>query len=610
MNSGWQKRVCRPIEHRDAHSAVIESELIAWFREAIFFPLVLVLEEQKPAVRENAGQLALAKALRDGTVSYHDGKFSGTFDLAVSRELRDLGAWYHRPSNHFILSVEKIPYTLRALIAEADSRSKATHDAVLAALLAVKINLESSPQTVEVRQPAETILDDLGAQFNSTVPGVETVFTDADRRKLADRLTENLNLAIKDFVQERIPELRRRVELNLAAGGDLSKLTGIIEQEFGVAKNKAKFLAEQETALLISNYRRIRYEAAGSQSYVWETKRDEKVRPGHASLHGRAFSWSNPPIVDPAMGRRCHPGEDFNCLPGDEIVRVVGGVVKAFRRWYSGKLTTVVLASGKTLRATPNHPVLTTRGWKAVGLLDQTDHLVELREELLVALKAEGQERVASFAEIFETLQKAGLSETFAGQREQFHGDGSDREVDVVRAARSLRVDWKTRLEESCRELCFAAAFAFGSCKRNFLQHIGSFGLGYSFSPVVTGGGKSLPFRERHSGHAKPVSFTSRPNGDTRLQQTPADNASVKTCSLRDGKLAFSGDVRLDERFWVNLQAAMPVRSVGVKLVRTDIFEGHVYNLETDLGYYATANVVVSNCRCAPLPIIVVPTEA
>ncbi|MDR1706162.1 MAG: hypothetical protein LBS19_15970 [Clostridiales bacterium] len=30
-------------------------------------------------------------------------------------------------------------------------------------------------------------------------------------------------------------------------------------------------------------------------------------------LNGKKFSWSDPPVVDGRSGRRCHPGQDYQC---------------------------------------------------------------------------------------------------------------------------------------------------------------------------------------------------------------------------------------------------------------------------------------------------------
>ena len=37
------------------------------------------------------------------------------------------------------------------------------------------------------------------------------------------------------------------------------------------------------------------------------------MRDSHRHLNGKRFSWNDPPVVDARTGRRCHPGQDYQC---------------------------------------------------------------------------------------------------------------------------------------------------------------------------------------------------------------------------------------------------------------------------------------------------------
>lgn len=64
--------------------------------------------------------------------------------------------------------------------------------------------------------------------------------------------------------------------------------------------------------------------------------------------------------------------------PGDEVMscRGVARRVTALRVFAKRTWGTIELSSGKTLRVTPNHPILTLRGWVAAGHLTEEDRLV------------------------------------------------------------------------------------------------------------------------------------------------------------------------------------------------------------------------------------------
>jgi hypothetical protein len=55
-----------------------------------------------------------------------------------------------------------------------------------------------------------------------------------------------------------------------------------------------------------------------------------------------------------------------NCLVGETLVS--GAVVRAaYRRWYDGSVVDVVTKGGRKFTATPNHPMLSRRGWVGAG---------------------------------------------------------------------------------------------------------------------------------------------------------------------------------------------------------------------------------------------------
>jgi SPP1 gp7 family putative phage head morphogenesis protein len=157
----------------------------------------------------------------------------------------------------------------------------------------------------------------LQKQFIRTVPALESisvpvVITPEMRAAITSELTENLELYIKKFASAEIPELRGLVERNAFAGGRTPQLARIIEARWGVSKRKAKFLADQETSLLVSKYREHTYKRIGVQRYVWSSSRDERVRTEHRALDGKIFAFDDPPPSG-SKGEKQNPGEPFGC---------------------------------------------------------------------------------------------------------------------------------------------------------------------------------------------------------------------------------------------------------------------------------------------------------
>ncbi len=131
--------------------------------------------------------------------------------------------------------------------------------------------------------------------------------------QLKDDYTENLDLYIQKWHDEQILRLRKKVSENVQQGFRAENLIADIQAEKKVSYNKAKFLAKQETSLMVSKYRQVRYEDAGINRYMWSTSRDQRVRHDHRELQGKIFRFDQPPVTDKNTGARNNPGEDFNC---------------------------------------------------------------------------------------------------------------------------------------------------------------------------------------------------------------------------------------------------------------------------------------------------------
>ena len=100
-----------------------------------------------------------------------------------------------------------------------------------------------------------------------------------------------------------------------------------IQARSSVSRNKAKFLARQETGMFMSKYRAERFVEAGVQKYKWSTSHDARVRPGkgltaaerahagnHRILDKQTFDYrTKAPAMYMSSGKACNPGEDFNC---------------------------------------------------------------------------------------------------------------------------------------------------------------------------------------------------------------------------------------------------------------------------------------------------------
>ncbi len=135
-----------------------------------------------------------------------------------------------------------------------------------------------------------------------------------------------MNLQIKNFTDKMIVQLRDEVEQSALGGYRFEDLAKRVETRYGVAQNKARFIAQQETSLFLAKQRESRFSEVGCVEYIWSGVGDERERHDHKALNGRRFRYDDPPVVDVRTGRKANPGQDFGCrcadrpiLPGAKI---------------------------------------------------------------------------------------------------------------------------------------------------------------------------------------------------------------------------------------------------------------------------------------------------
>lgn len=313
--------ILRPIKCRDSYADQVEKPILDWLHEVIYGPLIEYLAEQGTTVH-NARTDALNEGLRSGRLWYSDGAFFGQFTAAQAKELRSLGGRFEPHGRVFEIAEANIPADIRVSAIASATRGRQIHQGTLTFLDQVQENLALASTGISYKATLPSILSDLEKQFASSMQApmkaVEAitgspVLNPGTSAEMTRHLTENIELSIKQFAVERIPELREKVEANAMAGNRTDILAKIIEADYGVSKRKAAWLAKQETSLFTAKFREVRAKEVGSQTYVWHSLCDGKVRDDHAALDGKTFYWDQPPVVDSRSGRRANPGEDYGC---------------------------------------------------------------------------------------------------------------------------------------------------------------------------------------------------------------------------------------------------------------------------------------------------------
>lgn len=266
------------------------------------------------AMRTNDKKTPLIRAILSGKVQYVKDHFEGSFSSAISKEIRSMGGQFDSKRKWWRISSKQLSYDAQIAIGQAANKVKNVQDRIDRYLSGLRTLLEKKPQYNLERYFAASITD-LDVKFVDGISGIIVApqLTEEMKKNLAKYYTDNMNLYINNWTEESIKRLRKRVQENAFTGYRASELVKELEHDYEMSHSKAKFLARQETSLLMSQFREERYKSVGVEQYRWSTSGDRRVRPSHKRLNGGIFSWDNPPIVDIKTGRRAHPGQDFGC---------------------------------------------------------------------------------------------------------------------------------------------------------------------------------------------------------------------------------------------------------------------------------------------------------
>jgi SPP1 gp7 family putative phage head morphogenesis protein len=308
-----KEKILPPIKEGSEDFERLEVMIRELFKKSIYIPLLKELGLGSAALKNAADDLL--KAIQSGRITFYRGEFKGRFGAQVSGEFRRLGAKWDRRQGSWRIPLASLPIDIRMAISAAENKMKER-------LRAIDRKLQQFlPEEIADKLKAEKLFDTtlwrLDRDFEKTVKGITVspkLSKDA-RMKIAEGYTQDLRRYIKDWTEEEILELRKKMQTRVPTGVRYEQTAKMIQKSFGVAERKAKFLARQETALMMAKFKEVRYAEAGVNEYIWTCVKGSPghpVRPMHKALDGTRHKWNNPPVTS-SDGKRNNPGQDYNC---------------------------------------------------------------------------------------------------------------------------------------------------------------------------------------------------------------------------------------------------------------------------------------------------------
>ena len=132
------------------------------------------------------------------------------------------------------------------------------------------------------------------------------------RESLGRWIDKNVDL-IKSIPSDTLREMSQIVSDGFLSGKTTTYIMKTIQKRYGVNKRRARLIARDQISNLNRNISQQQQIDAGCEEYELSTSGDSRVRESHRQLNHKRFRWDSPPVVDAKTGRRCHPGEDYQC---------------------------------------------------------------------------------------------------------------------------------------------------------------------------------------------------------------------------------------------------------------------------------------------------------
>ena len=423
----------------------------------------------------------------------------------------------------------------------------------------------------------------------------------------------------------------------MSQGESLDTIVSQFDTIVSERKNHARFLARNQVQNYNSVTTKIRAQNLGITKAIWVTAGDERVRPSHEARDGKEFDLAEG-LYSSVDGKSLLPGTDYNCFPGWSQLNHTSLCHKLYRRWYTGKLHTIVFDDGIILETTANHPVLTDAGFKPAHLINAGDYVVRCLGEGVNTAELYGNCPVPTFQQIDSALDFLGIQRTVSpAVSGKFHGDFSDGEVEVVAFDSELMREADASVLKKLGELGFTytdkvIVLGLLTCSRDAVPV--RVGLDFPANSIMSALDLARALLIPHLTPLECFRFALGAWGDSLLNKSDADYVAGNGKVFGDCVFAFSvlvhgGDLLIGKinsllrangffdrnpgliKMTLESGEANPglfadssnPETINCKPVRvvdtfSADFSGHVYNLETVTNDYITQTAAVSNCRC------------
>lgn len=323
----------------------------------------------------------------------------------------------------------------------------------------------------------------------------------------------------------------------------------------------------------------------------WLSTLDGRTRHSHAMLDGQTADIDKPFKVDGEEimfpGDTSAPGYlVYNCFVGETQIASDSKIVRSYKHTYNGDLIEVKTACGINFTCTPNHPILTPYGWVAAALLHNGDNLVVTFDRNTGGFRRNSNIKHihSSMKALYNSLHCFGLMSRDSTLRINFHGDIPTTNVEVITKKWLLRNNGNSGVRQSINKFSLKNANKPLMSQCPLMKHFGS--VCKAAFGFISGKCQTLALLWRSLLHPNVHRFRTVSGRDIGVTQDTVNNLTAKSETLGKVLDGFSGEIAVD-------------KVVSVKIIPSGQTATHVYNLQTENGYYfVNSSIAQSKSKC------------
>lgn len=423
-------------------------------------------------------------------------------------------------------------------------------------------------------------------------------------------------------------ELESLLENGILQGHNPRRLAVHLRKRFGVSQFNAERLMITELARVQTEAQKQSLERNGFDEYIF-------LALGTACPICKKLNEKHFKVTKMMPGTNAPPIHPLCVFPNTKVI--APDIEAMTRSSYSGCVVEIGTSDGARLTVTPNHIVLTARGWVRAKNLIKGDKVINYSRGIKSVIESDPTDNdgIPTIEEFFTSLLESGAVPAMSMpiSSEDFKGDiPSDGEIDIIFIDGKLRNKLNATLSQLVGDILLVGAPESGevalSRNSSLAEHL--VGLGLAADGIMSGSRIAAILLRGTLTHSQLIGLRLPSDYDARLYKTAANDTSADIKLFGDGIFAHPGsihisnllDVKRDfdslKRNTASLETALDGRfcdSVGlcdfisafsgfvtfddIIFVTNKYYSGHVYDASSLSTLYIANGIITSNCRCS-----------